>query len=169
MQLDTNFTSFLHLHFLNIITGSFASLVGSFFQKKVSYNGVHFTNCWFCSNDQVGTSFSFISKLLRNNSQKLVTYWLLQLKSLKLTSEIEGYCQYWKLFSQFLRKLLSFHLLAIFCLGYQLEEISMTPIIIFLNFYLVRLVASFMRAVRIPTGRPRMYREAIYCWNATFT
>ena len=28
---------------------------------------------------------------------------------------------------------LSFHLLAIFCLGYQLEEISMTPIIIFIR------------------------------------
>ena len=33
----------------------------------------------------------------------------------------------------------------------------------------MRLVASFMRAVRIPTTWPRMYRKAIYCWNATFT
>ena len=45
---------------------------------------VHFTNCWFCSNDQMGTSFSFIPKLLNKNSRKLVTHWLLQLKSLKL-------------------------------------------------------------------------------------
>ena len=64
------------------------------------------------SSVQKGTSlsFSFILKLLNKNSQKLVTYWRLQLKSLKLTSEIEQYCQYWKRFSQFLRKFLSFQL-----------------------------------------------------------
>ena len=76
---------------------------GPFFRIRLA-NGVHFTNCWFCSNDQMGTSFSFIPKLLNKNSRKLVTHWLLQLKSLKLTSKIEGYCQYWKLFSHFVRK-----------------------------------------------------------------
>ena len=64
-------------------------------------NDVHFTNCRFCSNDQMGTSLcstsSFIPKLLNKNSPKT---------SYSLAIAIEKFevdkCQYWKLFSQFL-------------------------------------------------------------------
>ena len=77
-------------------------------------NGVHFTNCWFCLNDQMGTSLCSIPfHSFQNFGTRIAKNQLLmQLKSLKLTCEIEWYCQYWKLFSQFLRKFLSFHLLA---------------------------------------------------------
>ena len=32
-----------------------------------------------------------------------------------------------------------------------------------------RLVASFVRPVRVPTARPRMNGEAVHCWNSTLT